>query len=105
MARCVDRGVSPAVLFSIGKFALGLDLGSSSVSSSFGAAGSLIVLAALGILLGANFFLGRSSPRCTQLRGHAGPTPPRTPSAVESVKHTVPEQKDFPLARNIFAGI
>ncbi len=33
-----------ALLFTIGKFALGLYLGSSSVGSSFGAAGSLIVL-------------------------------------------------------------
>jgi len=36
--------VLTAMLFSLGKFALGLYLGMSSVSSSFGAAGSLIIL-------------------------------------------------------------
>jgi membrane protein len=50
-----------AVLFSIGKFLIGLYLGRSSIASSYGAAGSIVVLlvwvyySAQVILLGAEF--------------------------------------------------
>ena len=50
-----------AILFSIGKFLIGLYLGHSSVASSYGAAGSIVVLlvwvyySAQVILLGAEF--------------------------------------------------
>lgn len=66
---------STAVLFSIGKFLIGLYLGQSSVASSYGAAGSIVVLlvwvyySAQVILLGAEFTrvyaedrLGRAPP-------------------------------------------
>ena len=43
-----------ALLFTIGKFLIGLYLGKSGVASGFGAAGSLVVLLRLGLLLGAD---------------------------------------------------
>jgi len=54
-------GVITAVLFTLGKFLLGLYLGRSSISSAYGAAGSLVVLllwvyySAQIIFLGAEF--------------------------------------------------
>ena len=81
-----------AVLFSIGKFALGLYLGSSSVSSSFGAAGSLIVLLLWVYYSAQILFLGAEF---TQVYANSVGTPVRPSSnavAVESVKHTVPEK-------------
>jgi len=47
-----------AGLFQLGKYAICLYLGNSGVASSFGAAGSLIALAAMGVLLGTDFLSG-----------------------------------------------
>ena len=46
--------VVTALLFTIGKFLIGLYIGKSGVASGFGAAGSLVVLLRLGLLLGAD---------------------------------------------------
>ena len=43
-----------ALLFTIGKFLIGLYIGKSGVASGFGAAGSLVVVLRLGLLLGAD---------------------------------------------------
>jgi hypothetical protein len=43
-----------AFLFTVGKFAIGLYLGNSAPGSTYGAAGSLIVLLLWGLLLGSN---------------------------------------------------
>src|SRR5438105_7407840 len=48
-----------AILFAVGKLLIGLYLGKSSVASSFGAAGSLVVLMAVGLLLRADLSLRR----------------------------------------------
>ena len=48
-----------ALLFTIGKFLIGLYLGKSSVASTYGAAGSLVDRAALGLLLVADPLPGR----------------------------------------------
>jgi membrane protein len=63
-----------AVLFSVGKFALGLYLGKSSVTSSYGAAGSLVALAiwvyyaAQILLVGAEFTRVQARRRGTPIR-------------------------------------
>ena len=57
----MDRRVVTALLFTVGKFLIGLYIGKSSVASGFGAAGSLVVLlvwvyySAQIFLLGAEF--------------------------------------------------
>jgi membrane protein len=67
----------PAVLFTIGKTAIGIYIGRSQISSGFGAAGALIVLlvwiyySSLILLLGAEF-----TRAFAQLQGsHRGPRP------------------------------
>jgi membrane protein len=56
-----------AVFFTIGKFALGLYLGKSAVGSSYGAAGSLIVLLLWVYYSAQIFFSERSSLRFMQI--------------------------------------
>jgi membrane protein len=66
-----------AVLFSLGKFAIGLYLGNSSVASSFGAAGSLIALLLWVYYSALIFFLGAEFTRHYTLSfGSMRPLPP-----------------------------
>ena len=51
--------VFTAVLFGLGKYLIGLYLGKASVGSAYGAAGSLVVLTGLGLLLFPNLLLRR----------------------------------------------
>ena len=44
MARCHAGAVVTAILFTIGKFLIGMYLGKASFSSSYGAAGSLVIV-------------------------------------------------------------
>ena len=44
MERCLDRGATTSLLFSVGKFLIGFYLGHSTVTSIYGAAGSLVTL-------------------------------------------------------------
>src|SRR3954463_9006514 len=91
----------PSALFAIGKFAIGLYLGKSSVASAFGAAGSLVVLmvwvyySAQIFLFGAEFtwvFAHEHGSR----RGAARPQPGATASAPEAKPDEV-QHRHFPL--------
>jgi membrane protein len=66
-----------ALLFSIGKFALGFYLGTSSVGSSFGAAGSLIVLLVWVYYSAQILFFGAEFTQvyANRLGGHIRPSP------------------------------
>jgi len=64
-----------ALLFSIGKFALGLYLGKSSITSSYGAAGSLVALAIWVYYAAQILFLGAEFTR-VQARRHGTPIRP-----------------------------
>jgi len=84
-----------AVLFTIGKFLIGLYIGRSAVASSFGAAGSLVVVmiwvyySAQIFLLGAEFtwvYAHMQGSRRGQLRPGAAPVIP----AIEDVKKEIP---------------
>jgi membrane protein len=90
-----------SLLFAIGKFAIGLYLGKSSVASSFGAAGSLVILmvwvyySAQIFLFGAEFtwvFAHEHGSR----RGAARPQPGATASAPEAKPDEV-QHRHFPL--------
>lgn len=71
-----------AALFSIGKFALGLYLGKSSVTSSYGAAGSLVALAIWVYYAAQILFLGAEFTR-VQARHRGAPIRP-SPNARET---------------------
>jgi membrane protein len=77
-----------ALLFSIGKFALGWYLGSSSVSSSYGAAGSLIVLLVWVYYSAQILFFGAEFTRAYANRCGSRIVPDRNAIAVETVKIT-----------------
>jgi membrane protein len=70
-------GVATAILFSIGRWAIGLYLGRSSIGSAYGAAGSLVVLlvwvyyAALVVLLGAELTQVLARRRGTRIEPEA----------------------------------
>src|SRR6185436_8447828 len=89
-----------SLLFAIGKFAIGLYLGKSSVASSFGAAGSLVVLmvwvyySAQIFLFGAEFTWVFAHERGSR-RGVARPQP-GTVAAPESQPDEV-QHRHFPL--------
>ena len=86
-----------SVLFTIGKFAIGLYLGSSGVASAYGAAGSLITIllwvfySSLIFLLGAEFTQGYAS---TYGSGVApAPYAERSPTASDRERQSEPPQK------------
>jgi membrane protein len=88
-----------AVLFTIGKFAVGLYLGKSSVASGFGAAGSLAVLlvwvyySAQIFLLGAEF-TGVYAHRYGSRKGEARPKSARDSMATTDAPHGVQAAAD-----------
>ena len=90
-----------ALLFAIGKFAIGLYLGKSSVASSFGAAGSLVVLmvwvyySAQIFLLGAEFTWVYAHEYGSR-RGQARPQPGAAASPQAKPDEEV-SQRHFPL--------
>ena len=93
-----------AILFAIGKFAIGLYLGKSSVASSFGAAGSLVVMmvwvyySAQIFLLGAEFtwvYAHEYGSRRGQKRPKAGAE--LVPESTPGSKPDAVEQRHFPL--------
>ena len=57
-----------AVLFTLGKFLVGLYVGQSGVTSAYGAAGSLIIVLVWVYYSALIVFFGRSSRRCMQIR-------------------------------------
>lgn len=80
-----------ALLFSIGKFALGLYLGSSSVGSSFGAAGSLIVLLVWVYYSAQILFFGAEFTQVYANRLGSHVVPSKNAVAVQVIKQTSPE--------------
>lgn len=87
-----------SLLFAVGKFAIGLYLGRASVASTFGAAGSLVVLmvwvyySAQMFLFGAEF----TWVYAHELGSRRGQPRPR-PAAATSAQPTVPEHRSYPL--------
>ena len=86
-----------SILFTIGKFLIGLYLGSSGVASAYGAAGSLITVllwvfySSLIFLLGAEFTQGYAS---TYGSGVApAPYSERSPTASDRKRQSEPRQK------------
>jgi membrane protein len=77
-----------ALLFSVGKLVLGWYLGSSSVSSSYGAAGSLIVLLVWVYYSAQILFFGAEFTRAYANRCGSRIVPDRNAVAVETVKIT-----------------
>ena len=105
-----------AVLFTVGKFLIGLYIGKSGVASGFGAAGSLIVIfvwvyySAQIFLVGAEFtwiyartfgsMRGMVDPKAAQAsEGHREPAPTRS----EGVADAVPTPSAPPLAAPVLA--
>jgi membrane protein len=92
--------LSTAVLFTIGKFLIGLYLGRSSVSSAYGAAGSLVIIllwvnySTQILFLGAEFTKVFASHRGSRIRpsDHAlpAPNPAATVHVTEGTKQTDP---------------
>jgi membrane protein len=92
-----------AVLFTVGKFAIGLYIGRAGISSTFGAAGSLVVImvwvyySAQIFLLGAEFtwlFAHRHGSRADR---HAeAPEPPRSPDELMRPGPAVPSVSTTP---------
>ena len=86
--------VATAVLFVIGKFAIGFYLGSSDPGSAYGAAGSLAVIllwiyyAAIIVLFGAEFTKAWAELRGSGIRAEAGAT------RVAETKRRVPDQPE-----------
>ncbi|MFN8527870.1 MAG: YihY/virulence factor BrkB family protein [Anaerolineae bacterium] len=80
-----------AILFSIGKYLIGLYLGSSGVASSYGAAGSLIIIllwifySAQILLLGAEF----TQVWARRYGSHQGRRPAPTPGSVSTAPRTL----------------
>jgi hypothetical protein len=57
MAGCTGRAIATSVLFTIGKFLIGLYLGSGTIASGYCAAGALNPPGVMGLLLGGRPFL------------------------------------------------
>jgi membrane protein len=91
-----------AVLFAIGKFAIGLYLGKSGVASSFGAAGSLVILmvwvyySAQIFLFGAEFTWVYAHAFGSR-RGQPRPRPDTAVQEPEAPAHVAPQHQAFPL--------
>ena len=96
-----------ALLFAIGKFAIGLYLGKSSVASSFGAAGSLVIMivwvyySAQIFLFGAEFTWVYAHEYGSR-RGKARPDP--ATAAVPQKKPDEVEHRHFPLPVPVVPG-
>ncbi len=80
-----------AVLFTIGKFLLGLYLGRASVASPYGAAGSLIVLVIWVYYASQILFLGAEFTQVYARRRGSKVEPSENAVEVEMIKKTVPE--------------
>jgi membrane protein len=90
-----------ALLFALGKFLIGLYLGNSSVSSVYGAAGSLVVLliwiyySALILFMGAEF----TQVYATNYGGHVEPAAGAIPLTPEArARQGIPLQSDVKVA-------
>jgi membrane protein len=85
-----------AMLFTIGKTAIGVYLGKASVGSSYGAAGSLVVLVVWIYYSAQIFFFGAMFTR-VYAKAH-GWEPKKTPSAQSEVAGPVPAERPFYVA-------
>ena len=80
-----------ALLFVIGKFALGLYLGKAAVGSSYGAAGSLVVVLLWACLSAQIFFFGLEFTHV-----YAGRDPAARPAGKSVQNGTVKKQRSAP---------